>query len=51
MNDSALLEQGCKFQDKEDRMNFVKKVYGILGVQISITAIGVLIPVLNDNAA
>lgn len=39
-----------KFYDAQDRLNFVRKVYGILGVQILITSLITLIPVTNDHA-
>ncbi len=40
-----------KFHDAEDRLNFVRKVYSILGVQITITTLITLIPVTNQAAA
>jgi protein lifeguard len=40
---------GDKFGLQEDRMNFVRKVYGILGVQLVFTALFTLIPVYSDS--
>ena len=49
---SGLLGGGVsKFYDQEDRMNFVKKVYGILGIQLLITTAICLIPLTSDKAA
>jgi FtsH-binding integral membrane protein len=39
-----------KFYDKQDRQNFVSKVYGILGFQLTLTSLITSIPVFNDNA-
>jgi FtsH-binding integral membrane protein len=40
-----------KFSSLEDRKGFVKKVYGILSVQLLITVVFTLMPVLNKGAA
>ena len=40
----------CKFHDQEDRLNFVRKVYSIVGVQLIITTLVTLVPILDDNA-
>lgn len=40
-----------KFNDREDRMGFVRKVYGILGFQLALSAAIIAIPVSNDKAA
>lgn len=42
---------GGKFYDGEDRLNFVRKVYSILGVQILITSLVTMIPLMSDSAA
>ena len=39
-----------KFYDGQDRLNFVRKVYSILGIQILITSLITLIPMTNDHA-
>jgi FtsH-binding integral membrane protein len=39
-----------KFCEREDRMNFVRKVYAIMGVQLLFTAGIVAIPLTNTNA-
>ena len=39
-----------KFASMEDRKGFVKKVYGILGFQLLLTAGITLIPVMNNDA-
>lgn len=54
MSDSSELlarNYDSKFYDGEDRLNFVRKVYSILGVQIFITALITLIPMTSDKAA
>lgn len=54
MSDSSDLlarNYDTKFYDGEDRLNFVRKVYSILGVQILITALITLIPMTNEKAA
>ncbi|TNV72562.1 hypothetical protein FGO68_gene2603 [Halteria grandinella] len=38
----------AKFNDRDIRMNFVRKVYAILGVQLLITSCCVLIPMYNQ---
>lgn len=39
----------AKFNDRDIRMNFVRKVYAILGVQLFITSLCVLLPMYNDD--
>ncbi len=39
-----------KFCNREDRMNFVKKVYSILGFQLLFTAAAVIIPLADRDA-
>jgi FtsH-binding integral membrane protein len=39
-----------KFGAREDRMNFVRKVYAILGIQLLFTACIVCIPLFNTRA-
>ena len=47
----ADLDNGfSKFNDQEDRLNFVRKVYGILGFQLALSAAIVSIPISNDHA-
>ena len=48
---SAFRQEGfSKFYDKEDRTNFVRKVYAILGIQLLITSAITMIPLYNDHA-
>lgn len=52
-SDSGLLERndyGTKW-DAEDRLNFVRKVYSIVGFQILLTSLVTLIPMLSDSAS
>jgi len=51
-NESLLHENNPleKFCEREDRMNFVRKVYAIMGVQLLFTAGIVAIPLTNTNA-
>ena len=39
-----------KFNDREDRLNFVRKVYGILGFQLALSAAIISIPMTSDKA-
>ncbi len=51
-NDSLIQDNSggskfCDATDKEDRINFVRKVYSILGLQLLLTACITLVPLLN----
>ena len=53
-SDGLLQDGGCKFDhltDRDDRINFVKKVYSILGAQLLFTAIMTIIPMTTPGAA
>ena len=50
MSYSGLDGGNCKFLDMETRKGFVKKVYGILAVQLLITFAMTLLPVYNLDA-
>ncbi len=55
INDSLLSsdsddEKWGKFSKRSVRLNFVKKVYSILFVQLFFTALIVMIPMFNSNA-
>jgi FtsH-binding integral membrane protein len=55
MENNGLLDShiGCKFDEateREDRLNFCKKVYSILGVQLLITAFMCIIPMTNEKS-
>ena len=44
----ADLDNGfSKFNDREDRLNFVRKVYGILGFQLALSAAIISIPLTS----
>ena len=47
MSYSGLDGGNCKFLDMDTRKGFVKKVYGILGIQLLITFGMTLLPVYN----
>ena len=47
----ADLDNGfSKFNDQEDRLNFVRKVYGILGFQLALSAAIISIPMSSEHA-
>ena len=49
MSYSGLDGGTCKFLDMETRKGFVRKVYGILGLQLLLTFAMTLLPVYHDS--
>ena len=42
-------DDGGKWDDAEDRLGFIRKVYGILATQLLITALMTLLPYMSDS--